>query len=688
MTKILVIEDETGIRMTLSLMLKAEGFDVTVAENGRAGIEAARAKTPDLILCDINMPEMNGFEVLEQLRREPALAVTPFVFLTARVDRGDMRRGMNLGADDYLTKPFTRDELLQAVTARIKKHETSREILTNQLIASSETLRRRFRSNIAGEEAPRATVDDELHALEGTASEATVLFADVRNFTTISERLSAPEIAELLNTYLERACQPIIACGGSVVKFIGDGIMAVFPHTDLRPRERQALEAIHAGLGLSFIAERFRGWIKERYSDRKLPEFAIGVGIHTGEVTLCWLGGHGQQDFTAVGDTVNIAARLEEQTKELGWPVVASEATINAAGASVAHGANRSLILRGRTSPIHVYEVTGLNNLTVTSDRSTGGLSASMREAVSANANGAADAAKAALRETLQAVVAEPRSDRPAKGVPLRIGNYRVIEKLGEGATSTVYLAERESDHEKAALKILNSRPDDDPDLLQRFVQEAAMIAGIGHPNIVRIYDHGFTEDFAYIAMEYFPAGSLKQVVSGPISSRQALSLLAQAASALAEIHRNGIVHRDVKPANFMVRENGVIALADFGVAKNLSTDTTKTQVGVSFGSPYYLSPEQAFGKTTDHRSDLYSLGCIFYEMLTGHRPYESELLPDLIRQHLEAPPPKLPAGLEHCQELIDGLMAKDPALRYQSAEAVLDAIDTVWTRAALSAAR
>ena len=150
MTKILVIEDEAGIRMTLSLMLKAEGFEVSVAENGRLGIEAARAKAPDLILCDINMPEMDGYGVLEQLRREPALAATPFVFLTARADRNDMRRGMNLGADDYLTKPFTRDELLGAVTARIKKQETTREALTDQLIAGSETLRRRFRSGFAG----------------------------------------------------------------------------------------------------------------------------------------------------------------------------------------------------------------------------------------------------------------------------------------------------------------------------------------------------------------------------------------------------------------------------------------------------------------------------------------------------------------------------------------------------------
>jgi DNA-binding response OmpR family regulator len=120
MTKILIIEDEAGIRMTLSLMLKVEGFDVIVAENGRAGIEAARAKTPDLILCDVSMPEMNGFEVLEELRRDPAFAAIPFVFLTAHTDSRNRRRGMDLGANDYVTKPFTRDELLKAVTACIK----------------------------------------------------------------------------------------------------------------------------------------------------------------------------------------------------------------------------------------------------------------------------------------------------------------------------------------------------------------------------------------------------------------------------------------------------------------------------------------------------------------------------------------------------------------------------------------
>jgi class 3 adenylate cyclase len=247
--------------------------------------------------------------------------------------------------------------LLAAVTTRISKYETSREVITNQLIAGSETLRRRFLSSLAQEEEPPTTEDMPQPGVESTVEEATILFADIRGFTTISERLSTREIAELLNTYLQRACEPILACGGKVIKFIGDGIMAVFPHTELEPREKQALRAVHAGLGLSFIAGRFRDWVHERFPERGLPEFSIGVGIHTGEVTMCRLGARGQQDFTAIGDTVNIAARLEEQTKELGWPVVASEETITAAGSSVVHGAHHPVVLRGRPEGIPVRVV-------------------------------------------------------------------------------------------------------------------------------------------------------------------------------------------------------------------------------------------------------------------------------------------------------------------------------------------
>src|SRR6266581_2023201 len=683
-TKILIIEDEPGIRRGLVLTLKSEGYDVTEAENGRAGLEAAGNELPDLVLCDITMPEMDGYAVVEQMRRIPALASTPFIFLTARSEHADVRKGMALGADDYLSKPFTRAELIEAVTVRLKKVAVWREVLAQQLIVGGDLLRRRFRGNLIGE-AQHAVVEDARPGPGNSIVEATVLFTDIRGFTAISERLSVVEIAALLNTYLQRACEPIIAAGGKIVKFIGDGIMAVFPHTGDHPRERQALRAVQTGLGLSIIAHHFRNHMHTQYADRGLPEFAIGVGIHTGEVTLCQVGTSGQEDFTAIGDTVNIASRLEGQTKQLGWPVVASEATISAAGDAVIHGAHRIVHLRGRTKPVLVYEVLGLKNLTATIDRGTGSLSELLQEALAGNAQGAATAVKAALRETLEALMSD--QSRPSPSAPMRIKNYSVIGTLDAANGSPVYLAERELDGKKVAIKIRQIRAGEDRRLLQRYVQEAARVGRLDHPNIAAIFDHGFAEDLAYIVMEYFPAGCLRDVVRGPLPPRQALSLLAQAATALAEVHRQGIVHGDLKPENFMVRENGEIALSGFEDAKDETSDRSITQRTAPLVSLYYRSPEDATGAKVDQRSDLYALGVIFFETLTGHRPYTSDSADELTRQIVNAPPPRLPVEIAHCQELVDAMLAKDPAWRYPSAVAVLDAIDTVWTHAALNAA-
>src|SRR2546426_11365143 len=156
--------------------------------------------------------------------------------------------------------------------------------------------------------------------------------------------------------------------------------------------------------------------------------------------------------------------------------------------------------------------------------------------------------------------------------------------------------------------------------LLQRFVQEFDIISSIDHPNVVKIYDRGFSDRHAYLAMEYFPNGSLAEVIPQGLSGRQALSLLAQAAGALREVHTRGIIHRDIKPGNLMARADGSIVLADFGIAKRLGEDKGHTLQGELYGTPYYVSPEQIEGSPATMQSDIYSLGLIFYEMLTRRR--------------------------------------------------------------------
>jgi serine/threonine protein kinase len=235
-------------------------------------------------------------------------------------------------------------------------------------------------------------------------------------------------------------------------------------------------------------------------------------------------------------------------------------------------------------------------------------------------------------------------------------------------------------------LKILKPASGQNEVQLQRFMQEFDIISSIDHPNVVKIYDRGFSEDNAYIAMEYFPRGSLTDLLAGGLSARQALSLLAQAASALREIHSRGILHRDVKPANLMVRSDGSIALADFGIAKRLGEGFDRTRHGELYGTPYYISPEQIEGVRATAQSDIYSLGIIFYEMLTRERPFDAESVSELIALHIKAPRPKLPENLAEYQGLLDRMLAVDPRARYKNADELLEAIDEVWTRQALRA--
>jgi class 3 adenylate cyclase/tRNA A-37 threonylcarbamoyl transferase component Bud32 len=676
--KVLVIEDEPSIRNNIMLMLKVERYAATGAENGRVGLELARRDPPDLILCDVMMPEMDGFAVLEALRAEPRFAEIPFIFLTALDDRSSTRRGMNLGADDYLPKPFTRNELMEAVTTRLKKFENLTQALTARLVPQQDLLTQKFRERISGGDGGAALENADAGNLTGKITEATVLFSDIRAFTAYSERLTSDEIAELLNAYLGTACAPIIRCGGVIMKFIGDGVMALFEARPNQAGESHGRRAVRAGLAMQLAALEFREWVRQHHPSKSLPEFSIGVGIHSGEVLLCHVGTPGRGELTVVGDSVNIAARLEDQNKELGWAVVASEATVNAAGSAVVVGSRRTVQLRGRSTPTEAFEIIGI--AAGDADDAPVQIPEDMREALAANARIAGDAAKAALGITLSIMTGEFGEKR------VMIQGYRVVSKIGRGGSSIVYLAERESDKQQVVLKILNATAGLDEIMLQRFVQEFDIISSIDHPNVVKIYDRGFSDRHAYIAMEYFPDGSLAEVIPKGLSARQALSLLAQAASALREIHNRGIVHRDIKPANLMARADGSIVLADFGIAKRLGDDLGHTRHGELYGTPYYVSPEQIEGSPATTQSDIYSLGIIFHEMLTGQRPFEAESVSGLIALHVSAPRPKLPEALARYQGLLDRMTAVDPRNRYENADELLEGIDGVWTREALRA--
>jgi serine/threonine-protein kinase PpkA len=243
-----------------------------------------------------------------------------------------------------------------------------------------------------------------------------------------------------------------------------------------------------------------------------------------------------------------------------------------------------------------------------------------------------------------------------------------LLDTLGESQRATVYLAHSAALNRNVALKVSRVAESEEP----QFAREYEAVGAIRHPNVVDIHDYGMNEGREYIAMEYFPCGDLKARLQNHVSGQEALDYLRRIAEALSVVHAQGVLHRDLKPPNIMLREDGQVVLIDFGLAKAIVDATRSTAAGVLRGSPYYMSPEQAQGIELDGRSDLYSLGVIFHEMLTGSKPYLGATAVEVLQQHVSAPLPQLPDSLSQYQALLDGLMAKSRDDRFTSADALL----------------
>src|SRR6266542_2744005 len=272
------------------------------------------------------------------------------------------------------------------------------------------------------------------------------------------------------------------------------------------------------------------------------------------------------------------------------------------------------------------------------------------------------------------------------------IGHYKISKRIGTGGMGDVYLATDMTAGRKAALKLLPTRFTSDADRLKRFQQEARALVGLNHPNILTVYEIGEDHSTHYIASELIEGETLRQrLMRGRMELREAVDVAIQVASALAAAHETGIVHRDVKPENIMLRPDGYVKVLDFGIAKlaeqqvpvTIRTDAAlllvETNLGSVLGTVRYMSPEQAYGAQVDQGTDIWSLGVVLYEMVTGHAPFTGDTPGETMSSILEKEPPPLTSYVPHTpaelQQIISKTLRKDREERYQSTHELLEAL-------------
>jgi serine/threonine-protein kinase PpkA len=489
---------------------------------------------------------------------------------------------------------------------------------------------------------------------------ATFLYARLHNFSAVCNAMGTDEAAAFVNEVRRMLTEAVQKLGGEVAARRPDSILAVFSNKPEDRKPNHAQRGLHAAILAVHEAVTLAQMIAGKPEFAGLPPLTLAAGVHLGGAELSRRNNGGVSKVHAVGDAVEVARLLEVTAMDLNWSVAASCGT-RLAAAGRADGGRIGSVALPDNSFIDIVEITGLVQRKGSSTPPR--VFEMLRESIVTNTQARKRAAAPA-----PAVNAGPGT-----ATHFLIEGYRVLRKIGEGGMASIFLAQGAEGGPPQVLKVMQLDKAVEADGLQRFIQEYALLAQLHHPNVARIFRQDFSVAHCYIAMEYFPNGDLRaRMKAGPIDPPTAITYIKQAAAGLGAIHEVGIVHRDLKPDNLMLRQDGSLALADFGVAKQVSMKITDTGDGDIVGTPYYLSPEQALGEQVDARCDIYSLGVLAFELLTGRKPYHASSAQELLRMHVHDPVPLLPTEHAHLQAVMESMMAKDREQRYPNAQALL----------------
>lgn len=347
--RILVVDDDEDVVMVVRHHLVDSGYEVLHAFDGITALGIAVRDSPDLIVSDVRMPEFDGFGLLAALRANATTRAASIVFLTVLDDTDTLQRAMRLGVDGYLPKPVRRDVLLETVAAKLRINQNR----LSALEADSVEVRGALQADYE-----LLTADRGLRTTVRESRRASILYSDIRRFARISDVLGDVETADLLRDYYTRATEVVRRQRGTVVRSIGGVLLAAFD-TSSGDASDHALRAVRTAILMADTAAQFHKDLSARFRGRRLPSFAIGIGIHTGDVTARSTGAGLGPDVMPIGDTVNIAARLEGATERLGWTIAASGATVAAAGDCFAYGRRSLVVPQGPFASVEVLEVKG-----------------------------------------------------------------------------------------------------------------------------------------------------------------------------------------------------------------------------------------------------------------------------------------------------------------------------------------
>jgi CheY-like chemotaxis protein len=369
MPLIVVMDDDAGTRMLVSQVLKKDGYDVIAAEDGEKGLELIKKHRPNLVVSDVQMPLMDGFQVLENVRNDADIAATPVILLTSLAERSHMRLGMTTGADDYLTKPFEPQELREAVNAQINKlaRLDVMRLMAVDAAVSNAVQTERHNINALYEARLSQSLSEQwpdggfVRPSEKFAN-ATALFADMRDYGHWAQRLSSTELGDVVQQFYGTVGDTVHLFGAHYMQFVGDGMLCVFVDAGDTHSVNHGLRAARAALGLNDTTRRFDTYVKQRFIDRYLPPFTLNIALHSGPIAFAKLDGpFGESgQTTPVGDVVTAALKLYAGQPTLDWTIAASVQTARLVTGAVKLGRRAMVQIPSRTNAFDAVELIGL----------------------------------------------------------------------------------------------------------------------------------------------------------------------------------------------------------------------------------------------------------------------------------------------------------------------------------------